>query len=213
MFCLCFRKSVEAGLNEILDLNQKKIQKTVEAELNEILDMNQKQIQQLEAAKNLNRLKDKTPTIISDKDDNSDVYCTVDDLRRKLHSATPFEVQKHNNENSKLTANNVPRYRNKVAATVAHWEKRVMEERTSQIFNRLQKKQLEAAKEAEDAEKRQEILWREQGKNLILLLGKPICRLRIREDDDFAVIRLIKRKMIIISLSSDDALINFFNTK
>ncbi|KAK6628291.1 hypothetical protein RUM43_002103 [Polyplax serrata] len=159
-----FRKSVEAGLNEILDLNQKQIQKTVEAELNEILDMNQKQIEQLEAAKTLNRLKEKTITIIPDhEEDDSDIYCTVDELRRKLRTTTPFEVQKYNG-NPKMNVNSVPQYRNKVAATVAQWEKRVMEERTSQIFNRLQKKQLEAAKEAEDADKRQEILWRAQEK-------------------------------------------------
>lgn len=124
--------------------------------------MNQKQIQQLEEAKNLNRLKDKTPTIIPEKDDSSDLYCTVDDLRKKIKSTTPFEMTKYGSQKNNRT--NAPQYRNKVAATVAQWEKRVMEERTSQIFNRLQKKQLEVAKEAEDAEKRQEILWREQGK-------------------------------------------------
>lgn len=127
--------------------------------------MNQKQIEQLEAAKTLNRLKEKTITIIPDhEEDDSDIYCTVDELRRKLRTTTPFEVQKYNG-NPKMNVNSVPQYRNKVAATVAQWEKRVMEERTSQIFNRLQKKQLEAAKEAEDADKRQEILWRAQGES------------------------------------------------
>jgi hypothetical protein len=38
-----------------------------------------------------------------------------------------------------------------------------MEERTSEIFRRLQKKQMEVAKEAEEAEHKQEELWREQG--------------------------------------------------
>ena len=172
------RKSVEAGLNEILDLNQKKIQKTVEAELNEILDMNQKQIQQLEAAgKTLNRLKDKTMMTIlpPETDDSSDIYCTVDDLRKKLNSSKPnFEIQKYNgnnNNNNNGKLNNVPQYRNKVAATVAQWEKRVLEERASQIFNKLQRKQLQVVKEAEDAEKRQEILWREQGKKIFLKIN------------------------------------------
>jgi len=52
----------------------------------------------------------------------------------------------------------------KVAQRVALWERRVMEERTSEIFKRLQKKQMEVAREAEEAEQKQEQLWREQGK-------------------------------------------------
>jgi hypothetical protein len=52
----------------------------------------------------------------------------------------------------------------KVAQRVALWEKRVMEEMTSEIFKRLQKKQMEVAREAEEAEQKQEQLWREQGK-------------------------------------------------
>jgi SH2 domain-containing protein 4A len=51
----------------------------------------------------------------------------------------------------------------KVAQRVALWEKRVMEERTSEIFKRLQKKQMEVVREAEEAEHKQEQLWREQG--------------------------------------------------
>ena len=39
-----------------------------------------------------------------------------------------------------------------------------MEERTCEIFMRLQKKQMEVAREAEEAEQKQEQLWREQGK-------------------------------------------------
>jgi SH2 domain-containing protein 4A len=38
-----------------------------------------------------------------------------------------------------------------------------MEERTSEIFKRLQKKQMEVEREAEEAEHKQEQLWREQG--------------------------------------------------
>jgi hypothetical protein len=52
----------------------------------------------------------------------------------------------------------------KVAQRVALWEKRVMEERTSEIFRRLQKKQMEVVREAEEAEQKQDQLWREQGK-------------------------------------------------
>jgi SH2 domain-containing protein 4A len=51
----------------------------------------------------------------------------------------------------------------RVAQRVALWEKRVMEERTSEIFRRLQRKQMEVEREAEEAEHKQEQLWREQG--------------------------------------------------
>jgi SH2 domain-containing protein 4A len=51
----------------------------------------------------------------------------------------------------------------RVAQRVALWEKLVMEERTCEIFKRLQKKQMEVVREAEEAEQKQEQLWREQG--------------------------------------------------
>lgn len=38
----------------------------------------------------------------------------------------------------------------------------MMEERTSEIYKKLQKKKMDAAKEAEEAENKQEHLWREQ---------------------------------------------------
>lgn len=150
---------------KIAEKEAQELRKSVEAELSEILDMNQKQIQQLEAAKTLNRLKDKTP-IIPIKDDTSDVYCTVDELRKKAEVIDPFKNENDRIDNmfQKMSLNNGPQYKNKVSETVAKWERRVMEERTSQIFNRLQKKQLEVAKEAEDAEKKHETLWREQEK-------------------------------------------------
>lgn len=56
----------------------------------------------------------------------------------------------------------------KVSQRVAMWEKKVMEERTSQIFKGIQRKKLEAAKEAEEAEHKHEQLWIEQGILIIL---------------------------------------------
>lgn len=131
--------------------------------------MNQKQIEQLEAAKALSRLKDKSP-IIPIKESPSDVYCTVDELRKKTEVMDPFKNE--DNRIDMFQKISAPQYKNKVAETVAKWEQRVMEERTSQIFNKLQKKQLEVAKEAEDAEKKQETLWREQGRRDLLNLSK-----------------------------------------
>lgn len=51
----------------------------------------------------------------------------------------------------------------KVASRVALWEQRVIGERTTEIIKRIQKKQLESSKEAEEASKKQEELWKEQG--------------------------------------------------
>lgn len=56
----------------------------------------------------------------------------------------------------------------KVSQRVAMWEKKVMEERTSQIFKGIQRKKLEAAKEAEEAEHKHEQLWIEQGSSIII---------------------------------------------
>lgn len=50
-----------------------------------------------------------------------------------------------------------------VSQRVAQWEKKVMEERESEIFKRLQNNQKEVSKEAEEAEMKQEELWRESG--------------------------------------------------
>ncbi|KAJ8946879.1 hypothetical protein NQ314_008764 [Rhamnusium bicolor] len=50
----------------------------------------------------------------------------------------------------------------KVAQRVALWEKRLTDERTCEIFQKMQKKHQELAKEAEEEEKRKEQLWREQ---------------------------------------------------
>jgi len=46
---------------------------------------------------------------------------------------------------------------------VAQWENRLMEERSTQIFQTLQKKTQELKQEAEKADEKQEELWREQG--------------------------------------------------
>lgn len=57
------------------------------------------------------------------------------------------------------------------------WENRVMEERTSQIFKGIQKKKLEAAKEAEEAEHKHELLWKEQGTKYYNQMFIPVLTL------------------------------------
>lgn len=112
---------------------------SVEAELTELLDLNQKQIQAMEAAQR------------KEEEASLDIYCTVDEIQNSINKLETPPLQE--------ISLNKPK---KVAQRVAMWEKRVMEERTSEIFKRLQKKQMEVAKEAEEAEHKQEELWREQ---------------------------------------------------
>lgn len=51
-----------------------------------------------------------------------------------------------------------------VSERVRNWEQRVMEERTSEIYKRMKNKKDEEERRAEEADKKQEIVWREQGK-------------------------------------------------
>jgi SH2 domain-containing protein 4A len=46
---------------------------------------------------------------------------------------------------------------------VAQWENRLMEERSTQIFETLQKQQEDLKQEAEEVDEKQEQVWREQG--------------------------------------------------
>ncbi|KAJ9591981.1 hypothetical protein L9F63_001493 [Diploptera punctata] len=112
---------------------------SVEAELTELLDLNQKQIQAMEAAQR------------KEEETSLDIYCSVDEIKNSINKLDTPPLQE--------ISLNKPK---KVSQRVAMWEKRVMEERTSEIFRRLQKKQMEVAKEAEEGEHKQEELWREQ---------------------------------------------------
>lgn len=113
--------------------------------------MNQKQIVQLEAAKELNRLKGSP--VSRKKSDQPEIFSINDQFSKYK----PGKIEMI--ETAGL----------KVSAAVAQWEQKVMEERTSVIFCQLRKKQLEATKEAEDWEKNEESAWREQGKRPLRL--------------------------------------------
>lgn len=117
-------------------------------------------------------------------EDDVDIYCSVDELREKI-SNKPNNVNNYclshyqtKNKYNMLEPRDVLQEislttHQKVAQKVAMWEKRLTE-RTCEIFNRIQKKQMENAKEAEEAEKKQEVIWMEQGKfiNNMLTLSK-----------------------------------------
>lgn len=113
----------------------------VEAELTELLELNRRQIEEIESAKQ--RL------------EPEDIYCSADELRLTQTSFLPKR------DALQEISFNKP---HNVSQRVAQWEKRLMEERTTEHFKRIQRKKQEAVKEAEEAENKQEQLWREQQK-------------------------------------------------
>jgi len=123
----------------------------IEAELTEFLEMNKKNIEQLDAA---------LKKSIKDAEEPEEIYCTADELRiRGAPLPSAPEIPKR--DALQEISFNKP---HKVSQRVALWEKRLMEERSTEIYNRMQKKKQDAAKEAEDLENKQEQAWREQQK-------------------------------------------------
>ncbi|XP_055314386.1 SH2 domain-containing protein 4A-like [Sitodiplosis mosellana] len=117
--------------------------------------------------------------------DDMEIYCSVDELRErmnqsKLSNGIPpttklnlknGNLQKNNiinfsfsdNQNEKnvilkeINSNNKPTQ--KVSAKIALWEQRVIGEKTTEIYQRLRKKQKE---QAQEEAKKQEEAWKEQ---------------------------------------------------
>ncbi|XP_060851882.1 SH2 domain-containing protein 4A-like [Rhopalosiphum padi] len=85
-----------------------------------------------------------------------EIYCSVEDLNtrnaRKPSCVAPQPIRGALKELSF----------NKVSERVRNWEQRVMEERTSEIYNKMKNKKEEEERQAEEADKKQEIVWREQ---------------------------------------------------
>ncbi|EFA09056.1 SH2 domain-containing protein 4A isoform X2 [Tribolium castaneum] len=102
---------------------------------------------------------------------DDDIYCSVDELREKINNKPDHFNYSLNSYQSKNKFNvidtrdvlqEISLNTQKVAQRVALWEKRLTEERTCEIFQKMQKEQQQVAKEAEEAEQKQEQLWREQ---------------------------------------------------
>lgn len=111
-------------------------------------------------------------------EDEMDIYCSVDELREKINSKPNnfnYSLDAYQNKfnviDSRDVLQEISLNTQKVAQRVALWEKRLTEERTCEIFQKIRKQQEEAEKEAEEAERKQEQLWREQGE---VLISKPI---------------------------------------
>nr|XP_023020112.1 SH2 domain-containing protein 4A-like [Leptinotarsa decemlineata] len=102
-----------------------------------------------------------------------DIYCSVEEIQAKIHSkprnlnnySLNYYPAKNNNKFSFNDAANIPEEvtnTQKVAQRVALWEKKFLSDKTCEIFQKIQKKQQEAAKEAEEEEIKKDQLWREQ---------------------------------------------------
>lgn len=119
--------------------------------------------------------------------DDLEIYCSVDELRDRINHAKAYASPKLTNNikqlqniyNSRISnfnltciqpeqpaeilkeiSNNKPSQ--KVSARILLWEKRMIGEKTNEIYRRLQKKQQETVKEVEEAAKKHEALWQEQ---------------------------------------------------
>lgn len=151
------RELAEKEANEMRKAREKEI---------ELMDLNPK-IEDLSLEQDQNHLK---------INQNEDIYCSVDELRDKINNNTnkpklpikknSYVMSHYQNKSFKFSVidrNEMNKaVQPKVAQKVELWEKRLTEERTSEIFKKIQKKQLEAKQEAEEAEKKQEELWKEQ---------------------------------------------------
>lgn len=105
---------------------------------------------------------------------NEDVYCSVEELKgmNKRNEHLLDILNQPNNEEGTKNRRNVVETKDvlqeisvnntrKVAFKVALWERKLTQ-RTCEIYQKLQKKQMEEEKEAEGQERKLELLWREQ---------------------------------------------------
>lgn len=117
---------------------------------------------------------EKSPKLEINED--ADIYCSIDEIQKQIHSK-PSTLDNYslnsyqnrakfnfNNDNKRDVLHEISLNTQKVAQRIALWEKRFVNEKTCEIFQKMQKKQQQVAKEAEEEEKNKEIVWREQGK-------------------------------------------------
>lgn len=151
-------EAIEKARN-LAEKETQQIRKQVEAKLSEYIDLTPK-------------IEDEICSPKLTIEDDVDIYCSVDELREKMNKPTRNNNYAFNHYQTKNRFNiidtrdvlqEISLNTQKVAERVALWEKRLTEERTSEIFQKIQNKRLQTAREAEEAEKKQEVVWREQG--------------------------------------------------
>lgn len=166
-------KSIEDILKEeaiekarkMAEKEAEQLRKEMEAQLSEYIDLSPK-IEDLASSK-------------LDYQDDMDIYCSVDELREKINaqsyqkSPKPISNYQLNSYQSKNNKFNFVDTRDvlqeislnsqqKVAQKIALWEKKLTEERTTEILRHIRKKQEQVAREAEEEEKKKDQVWREQ---------------------------------------------------
>ncbi|XP_044759822.1 SH2 domain-containing protein 4A-like [Coccinella septempunctata] len=156
-------KSIDDIIREEALLKARKLaEKEVEAELSQYLTPKIEDFQI-------------TPTPKFVIEDDSDIYCSVDEIREKINNKksgnilTNYSINNYKDKN-RFNILNADAFQDlggknatqKVSQKVALWEKRLTEERTCQILKNMQKKRQEIAAQAAEDEKRHEEAWREQ---------------------------------------------------
>lgn len=160
-------------------MGEHKDDKTIEEILKEEAIEKARKIAEKEAEELRRRLEDYidlTPKI----ETHEDIYCSVEELKLPQKTNDGYmelttkdfrnyrdddDLKSRNRRNvveTKDVLQEISLNRQKVAQRVALWEKKLTE-RTCEIFQKMQKQQMEEALEAEEQEKRSELLWREQG--------------------------------------------------
>ncbi|XP_030758564.1 SH2 domain-containing protein 4A-like [Sitophilus oryzae] len=149
---------------KIAEKEAEQLRKQVEAQLSEYIDLTPK-IEDIGNSK-------------LDYEDDMDIYCSVDELREKINSQNfqkpqkplaNYQLNSYQSKNNKFSfidtrdvLQEISLNTQKVAQKVALWEKRLTEERTTEIFRNIRKKQEQVAREAEEEEKKKDQVWREQ---------------------------------------------------
>lgn len=166
---------VKQKARQLAEIEAKELRKSYEAELSEII----------EYEPTINGTKTENVDLVTPELDSIEIYCSVDELRERINQANLVASPKSNNikqlqniynsrisnfnisslygdQNNILKEISINKPSQKVSARIALWEKRLIAEKTNEIYRRMQKKQQETVKEAEEAAKQQDQLWQEQ---------------------------------------------------
>lgn len=161
---------------ELAEIETKELRRSYVAEFSAIIDY--------DSDCSINKI-DNVEMLTSPKIDDMEIYCSVDELRDRLNKTnnisnkttpksftqnmygsriTNYNLSSLNGDKVDSLKDSTLKPSQKVSAKIALWEKRVINEKTNEIYRRIQKKQQESVKEAEESARKQEELWREQEK-------------------------------------------------
>uniref|UniRef100_A0A1B0CM94 Uncharacterized protein n=1 Tax=Lutzomyia longipalpis TaxID=7200 RepID=A0A1B0CM94_LUTLO len=167
---------------ELAEIEAKELRKSVEVKLSDIIELDQITSSKLED--------DEMPKI-----EDMEIYCSVDELRERINNSqnapavppnkptgykaiTNFNINSNAGDKKRDVLQEISlnsKATQKVAARVQLWEQRLIGERTCEILKGMQKKQQDAAREAEEAAKQEEELWKEQGIHILFYFTSSIA--------------------------------------